>query len=134
MERARLGIEIDEDEVEPFFEANRNEAEFLGIEIFDTIKFRGNEQSAVEAVGPAMVAAAEELAIAAAGGRIAGAMAADVIKAAKNAILAADDEKWLSDELERKVVAGISRPDERVRPPARWRRRSWPFRLQRLPD
>src|SRR5271157_132142 len=54
-----------------------------------------------------MVGAAEELAIATAGGRIAGAMAAHVIKAAENAILAPHDEQWLSDKLEGEVVAGL---------------------------
>ena len=107
-QRAGLGIEIDEDQVEPFFEANRDEAEVFGIEIFDAIEFGGDEQSAVEAVGPAVVAAAEEFAVSAAGGGVAGAMAANVIKAAENAVVAAGDEERLSDEVEGKVVAGAS--------------------------
>jgi len=86
------GIEIDEDEVEPFLDANRGEAEVLGIENFDAIKFGGDQQSAVETVGPAVVAAAEELAVSAAGGGVTGAMAANVIKAPENAVLAARDE------------------------------------------
>jgi len=105
-QRAGLGIEIDENEVGPFFDANRDEPEVFGIKIFDTIEFGGDEQSAVEAVGPAVVAAAEEFPVSAAGGGIAGAMPADVIKATENAIFAAGDEERLSDEVEGKVVAG----------------------------
>jgi len=101
-----LGIKIDEDEIEPFLDANRGEAEVLGIEIFDAIEFWGDEQSAVEAVGPAVVGAAEELAVAAAGRGVAGAMAADVMKASENAVVAAGDEERLSDQVEGKVVAG----------------------------
>src|SRR6202795_4552382 len=105
-QRAGLGIEIHEDEVEPFFDANRDEAEVFGIKIFDAIEFGGDEQSAVEAVSPAVVGAAEEFAVSAAGGGVAGAMAADIIKAAENAVVAASDEERLSDEVEGKVVAG----------------------------
>jgi hypothetical protein len=53
-----------------------------------------------------VVAAAEEFAVSAAGGGIAGAMAADVIKASQNAVIAAGDEERLSDEVEGKVIAG----------------------------
>ena len=42
-QRPGFGIEIDEDQVEPFLEANGSEAEFRGIKIFDAIKFRGHE-------------------------------------------------------------------------------------------
>ena len=52
-----------------------------------------------------MVAATEEFAVATAGGRIAGTMAADVIKASQDAIVATHDEQRLSDEVEGKVVA-----------------------------
>ena len=56
-----------------------------------------SEQSAVETVGPAVVAAAEEFAVAAARGGVAGAMAANVIKAPENAVLAARDEERFSE-------------------------------------
>ena len=53
-----------------------------------------------------MVATAKEFAVSAAGGGVAGAMAANVIKAAENAVIVADDEERLSDEVEGEVVAG----------------------------
>jgi hypothetical protein len=54
-----------------------------------------------------VIAAAEEFAVSAAGGGVAGAMPANVIKASQNAVVAAGNEKRLSDEVESKVVAGI---------------------------
>ena len=53
-----------------------------------------------------MIAAAEEFAVSAAGSGIAGAMPANVIKAAENAIVATHDEQRFSDEVEGEVVAG----------------------------
>src|SRR6202030_1167534 len=73
-QRAGLGIDTDENEVEPCLDANGDEAEVFRIKIFDAVEFGGDEQSAVEAVGPAVVAAAEEVAVSAAGGGGAGAM------------------------------------------------------------
>ena len=55
-----------------------------------------------------MVAAAEEFAVSATRGRIAGPMAANIIKAAENAIVAARDKKGFADEVEGKVVARVS--------------------------
>jgi NADP-dependent 3-hydroxy acid dehydrogenase YdfG len=54
-----------------------------------------------------VVATAKEFAVSAAGCGISGAMAADIIKAAENSVLAADDEKRLSDEIEGKVIAWV---------------------------
>src|ERR1700687_3201780 len=105
-QRAGLGIKIDKDEVEPFFDANQKEAEVFGIKILGAVEFGGDEQSAVEAVSPAVVAATEEFAVSTARGGVARAMAANVIKAAENAVVAARDEERLSDEVEGKVVAG----------------------------
>src|SRR6202795_1531519 len=104
-QRAGLGIEIDENEVEPFLDANRDAAEVFRIKIFDAVEFGRDEQSAVEGVGPTVVAAAEKFAVSAAGGGGAGAMAADVMEASKNAVVAASDEERLSDEVKGKVVA-----------------------------
>jgi hypothetical protein len=87
-QRRSLSIEIDEDKIEPFLDTHRNQTKFSGIEILDAFEFRGYEQSTVEAVGPAMVGTAEEFAVPASGSGIAGAMAAYIVKAAQDAILA----------------------------------------------
>jgi hypothetical protein len=52
-----------------------------------------------------MVAAAKEFPVAATGGWITGAMPADIVKAAKDAILAASDKERLAEEVEGKVVS-----------------------------
>jgi hypothetical protein len=106
---AGLGIKIYEDEIKPFLDADRGEAELLGIEIFDAVEFWSNQESAVEAVGPAVVRAAEEFAVAAPGGGVAGTMAADIVKATKNAVFAASDEQGLSDQVKGEIVAGGGR-------------------------
>jgi hypothetical protein len=87
-QRRSLSIEIDEDKIEPFLDTHGNQTKFSGIEILDAFEFRGYEQSTVEAVGPAMVGTAEEFAVPASGSGIAGAMAAYIVKAAQDAILA----------------------------------------------
>ena len=52
-----------------------------------------------------MITATKKFAVAAAGGRVASAMAADVVKAAQNAVVAASDQERFSNEIESEIVA-----------------------------
>jgi hypothetical protein len=56
-----------------------------------------------------VVVTTEKLAVSASGGRIAGAMAADIVKAMEHAVVIAGDEERLADEVEGKVVAWFGR-------------------------
>src|SRR6267154_73789 len=105
VQRRRFSIQIDEDEIETFLEANRNQTKFRRVEILHPVKFRSHEQRAVKAGGPAMVAAAKEFPAAATGSWITGAMPAASGKAAKDAIVAPGDKERLAEEVEGKVVS-----------------------------
>jgi hypothetical protein len=105
----RLTLEINENQVEPFLDADRSEPEFFAIEIFNAFEFRSHQQSAIEAVGPAVVGAAKQLPVSATRGGVAGPMAANVIKAAEDAILAPGNEERLAQQIEREIVSGLSR-------------------------
>jgi hypothetical protein len=55
MEGRRFAVEIDEDQTEPFLDSDWSKPKFFAIEIFNPFKFRSYEQSAIEAVSPAVV-------------------------------------------------------------------------------
>src|ERR1035438_3427679 len=54
-----------------------------------------------------MVAAAEQLTVSTSGRGVAGAMAADVMKASERSIFAASNEERLSHEVESEIVSGV---------------------------
>jgi hypothetical protein len=105
-QRGRFSVEVDENKIEPFLDADGNESKVGGIEILYPFKFGSDEEGAVETIGPAMVGATKELAVPATGSGITGAMAADIVKAAKNAILATGYEKRLPEQVEGEIIPG----------------------------
>ncbi len=108
-QRIGLRIEIHENQVEPFFDAHRNQAKFAGIEIFDTVEFGSYEQGSIEAVSPAMIAATEELPVSAARARVAGAVAANIMKASQNAVFATGNQQRLAEEVKGEIVSRTRR-------------------------
>ncbi len=66
-ERRSLGIEIDKDQVEPFFGPHRGKTKLPGSKSY-AVELGGDEQRAVEPVSPTVIAAAKQLAVAASGG------------------------------------------------------------------
>ncbi len=91
-QRFGSGIKIDEDQIEPFFGPHRSQRKFFGIETSLPFKFRGADERAVKPVGPAVIAAAKELARTASLGRRPGAMAANVVETAQFALSAAHQQ------------------------------------------
>src|SRR5437879_7221324 len=90
-QRTRVGVQGHENEVEPFFGAHRHESKVLGAKSLDSFDFGCADQRAVKTVGPAVIAAPEKLAGAAAFGGRAGTVPAYVVEPAQLAIRAADN-------------------------------------------
>jgi hypothetical protein len=72
----------------------------------DAFDFRGADESAVEVLGPAVVSAAKQFAGTASFGGRAGAVAAHVVKAAQDSVVAADEQQRFAHQLGREIVAG----------------------------
>ena len=103
----RIGIEIYEDEIEPFLGAHRGQREIFCAKILHAFDLGGAEQRAVERISPAVIAAAEEFARAAAFGRRSGAMAADVIKTSQLSVCAAHEQQGFAHQFGGEIVAGL---------------------------
>ncbi len=83
VERTGIGIEIHEDQVEPFFAAHRHERKVFRAEAFDSFDLGGMVEGAIEVVGPSVVDAAKKFARSAALRRRSSAMTADVVESAE---------------------------------------------------
>jgi len=101
-------VKIHKDEIGPPFDAYGPEREIDGPEAGLPFELGGGNQRPVEVVGPAVIAATEELARAAAFGGRSSAVAADVIEAAKFALESASDQERLTAQVGGKEVAGIN--------------------------
>ena len=106
-ERLSSGIEIDEDESFPGFEAKREHAHGAAIEEFDAFDIGSADEAAVEGVGPAVVLAAEDIFAAAAEGDRSGSVTANVAEGAQRALLITDDEDGFSGDFGSEVGFGI---------------------------
>ena len=98
--RERLGvlIEIDEDELLPDFERQRDHAHGAAVEELDAFNIRRADQTAIERVGPAMIAATKDIFAAAVLRDGAGAVAADVAEGAERAFFVPhNDDRFTSD-------------------------------------
>ena len=84
---------VDEDEVFPGVDADRDQAILRAVEIADTVELDHAFEGAVDAVGPAVIGTAK-LFGAAAGLRndSSGVMAADIVEGAEIVVIAADDD------------------------------------------
>jgi len=106
-ERVGLGIEIDEDEFFPGFEAQRKHAHGAAVEEFDAFDIGSADETAIERVGPAVVLAAEDIFAAATEGYRSGSVAADVAEGAKRSLFVADDEDGFAGDFGGEESFGI---------------------------
>jgi len=106
-QRRRRGIQIHKDEVEPFLNFHRHQSKIFGPEILDALDIGGADEPAIQAIGPAVIAAAEDFARAASFRRRPGSVAAHVVEAAELSIVAAHDQQRLTYQLSREIVARI---------------------------
>jgi hypothetical protein len=106
--RLRPLAEADEDEAHPDLEVELHQAEFVLVEFGKGARARGAAQRAVEIVDPAVEGADQRV--------LAGtlvicddartAVAAEIVKAAHDAVLAAHDQRPLADHVHGQIVAG----------------------------
>ena len=108
-DRRRLPTEVDHDQPADDLGSQRHEPVAGGVEILDPLGRPGAEELAVEAVGPRVVRAGDPSA-----GPTAllleepsAAVPADVVKGARDAVLAADDEEALVADLAHHPRAGL---------------------------
>src|SRR6185312_5731448 len=108
-ERHRILGEVREHEAAPGGDADREEAIVLPVEIDGVAEMRRGAQAAGGVVGPAVIAAAEHVAMAGAllqDGRAA--MAADVVKGAQVSVAVSDREQAPAREFDGDGVAGVA--------------------------
>src|ERR1700682_426604 len=109
--RRGLRIEVDEDEIFPGFDTDRDESVLRAVEIADTIELDHALKGAVNAVGPAVIGTAKLLG-AAVGLRYdgGGMMAANIVERAELRVLATDDDNGLAGNIrgeERTLFANL---------------------------
>ena len=95
-----LRIEIDENEIFPGVDADRDEAVLRTIEIADALEFDHALEGAVDAVGPAVIRAAKLFGAAVGfGDDGGGVVAADVVEGAELRVVAANDDDGLASDV-----------------------------------
>ena len=98
-----------EDKTLPCIDMNGNEAIFRGLEITNAAELGRAFESAIEAVAPAVVGAAQDGSVAAGlGHHGGGVMATDVEEGPQHAILGAYDDNGLARNVCGQVVAGFA--------------------------
>src|SRR4029077_3425378 len=99
-ERLGVLVEVDEDELLPRFEAQRDHAHGAAVEELDAFDVGCADQTAIECISPSMIAAAQNIFAAAALRDGAGAVAADVAEGAERALLVANDDDRFADDVD----------------------------------
>src|SRR6185295_7074286 len=101
--------EADKDKAAPDLLFQRHQAVAREVEIFKTLPGWNGLQRAVEAIAPSVIGTDQAMAAIArfAGRNARGAMAASIVEATHHAIAAAQREKFLAQNIERVVVAGL---------------------------
>src|SRR5215471_12455594 len=100
-------IEVYKNELAPGFAAQRHHAHGAAVEKLDAIHVRRADEAAVESVGPAVILAAQDISAAAAEGDGSSAMAADVAESPKFALLVANDDDRLADDVYSEEAFGV---------------------------
>src|SRR5580658_9548327 len=103
----RLRIKVHEHQVEPFLGMHRLQSEVCGTKSVHPFDFGGAEQSAVEAISPAVISAAKQFARTAAFCRRSGPVPTNVIETSHSSIEPAHQYERLAYELGGEIVARI---------------------------
>ena len=106
-ERRRAGVEIHERHRPELFDARLAQPHLLRPEALDALHLARPEQTAIEPVGPTVVAALQRGRVAAALDDPAGAMRADVPERAQRAVATAGGEQRIAGHLAGHEVAGV---------------------------
>ncbi len=105
-ERRGVVVEVDEEEAHPRFEAKLRQAVLFLAEVLDAVELGSVQEPTVERVAPAVVAAAEGLALPLSGRDGSRAVAADVRERAQARVGASGDQERLAGHLGREETAG----------------------------
>src|SRR5271165_4008797 len=101
-----MRIKIREHKVEPLFRPHRHEREIFGAKSLHSLNLCGADQRAVQAVGPAVIAAAKKFARSAAFCRRTRAMPAHVVEAPQLAVEPTHKHQRLTQQICGEVVPG----------------------------
>ena len=109
-EWSRVGIQVDEDEGAELLDPYRGQADLALVEVLDVIGVGGVAQLAVQAVGPGVVGAGDDLLGALALEQFMGPVLADIVEGPELAFPAADREKRIALKFEGQVLARVAQP------------------------
>ena len=101
------GAEFEEHETRPFRQAQRNQAEFGGIEILRFFHPGRGDQLAVEGIAPAVIGAGNRLRGTAAGKQARTAMPTGVGESAKRAVVIPEHDRRYPRQIDREIVPGL---------------------------
>ena len=106
LQGGRVGVEIDEDETREFGDLDLIEADVIGVEILQRVRFRRADQLARETIDPGVIGAHDAAGIARALQQHMRAVLADIVEGAQQAVPGTGDHDRLARDIGGNVVAG----------------------------